>query len=56
MKDEFETYCIVNGLRLDRKKTMMGRDMGRYDFAPTQLAWEIWQEAWEAAKRQGGAE
>jgi hypothetical protein len=54
MKEQFELWCAINGLRLERSKTMAGSDMRRYDFPPTQFSWEIWQEAWLLAIQQGG--
>lgn len=28
---------------------MLGQDLKRYEFPPTQFSWEIWEEAWTAA-------
>lgn len=49
IRKSFEKWCKVNNLRLERSKTMLGGDLNRYDFPPTQFSWEIWEEAWNAA-------
>ena len=51
MREEFEDWCKVNELRLERQRTMLGGDMGRYEFPPTQFSWEIWVEAWQASRK-----
>ena len=51
MREEFEDWCKINELRLDRQRTMLGGDMGRYEFPPTQFSWEIWAEAWQASSK-----
>lgn len=51
MREEFEEWANVNGLRLERQKSMCGGDMGRYDFGPTQAAMEVWCDAWQAANK-----
>lgn len=50
MREEFEGWAKVNGLRLDRQKSMCGGDMGRYDFGPTQAALEVWCDAWQGSR------
>ena len=51
MREEFEEWCKINELRPERQRTMLGGDMGRYDFPPTQFSWEIWVEAWQASRK-----
>lgn len=46
---EFEDWANVEGLRLERQKNMCGGDMGRYEFGPTQAAFEVWKDAWHCA-------
>ena len=50
MREEFEAWAKVNGLRLERQTSMCGGDMGRYDFGPTQAALEVWSDAWKASR------
>lgn len=48
-KDKFEEWAKIQGLRLERQKNMIGGDMGRYEFGPTQAAFEVWEDAWSEA-------
>ena len=48
-KDKFEDWAQMQGLRLERQKNMLGGDMGRYEFGPTQAAFEVWEDAWGEA-------
>ena len=48
-KDKFEDWAQMQGLRLERQKNMLGGDMGRYEFGPTQAAFEVWDDAWGEA-------
>ena len=50
MREEFEAWAKLNGLRLERQTSMCGGDMGRYDFGPTQAALEVWCDAWQASR------
>lgn len=52
MREEFESWAVINGLRLDRQKSMCGSDMGRYDFGPTQAALEVWCDAWKSCRAE----
>lgn len=50
MREEFESWAKVNGLRIERQRSMCGGDMGRYDFGPTQAAMEVWCDAWQESR------
>ena len=50
VREEFEAWAKLNGLRLERQTSMCGGDMGRYDFGPTQAALEVWCDAWQASR------
>ena len=50
MREEFEAWAKLNGLRLERQTSMCGGDMGRYDFGPTQAALDVWRDAWQASR------
>ena len=50
VKYEFESWAKMQGLRLERQTSMCGGDMGRYDFGPTQAAFEVWVDAWQMSR------
>ena len=52
IRKKFEEWAVVNDMCIDRRKSMCGGDMGRYDFGPTQACYEVYHDAWKDSRAE----